>query len=147
MIIQTKHKIGQRSKAISTIQWRWQSSRLESILTSSVYLHSSYWETEADNTRTADCSGPFISLYTTKSSNERKKDSHDVKWRKLLSNFIKGFRKGRMSKSAFLPDRVFVYEKETLSLAGKVLWGECYHSVDAHLFLIENVRSPSSWLW
>lgn len=42
------------------------------------------------NTRTEDFSGPFISLYTTKSINERKKDSEDLQkiWRNFQQNYI-----------------------------------------------------------
>lgn len=88
---------------------------------------------EEDNTRTADFCGPFISPHTTKSINERMKDSDDFWSEENFSRYMKGLRRGSMRKAALSTAQdvfTFFKQRESSSLAEELLWGEGCHYLD-----------------
>lgn len=160
--IQTKCKAGQRTKTISIIQWRWQSGKFGSILTLSVYLHSSYWETWGRQYK----DGQLISL-DLPSPCTLPRVLMKGGWTQmtffmktiLQPNHMKGFRKGIIKYTCFIHLTIYIIKISILFLTKRnpchllkkkflfILRRKLSQWRHRNLFLIANVGSSSCWLW
>lgn len=103
---------------------------------------------EADNTRTADFSGPFISPYTTKSINESRKDSDDFWSEENFSQTTwKVSEEEERVNRLYPPDKFFFFKGILVTCWRIALRRRLSQCRRRHLFLTANVRSSSCWLW